>query len=73
VGAWRRTRRPRKLSDLLFGDLRGVGDADLVAAALLALAACLVALAAAVLRPPRAAAGRAVRRSPIEALGGAPR
>jgi hypothetical protein len=61
VGAWRRTRRPRKLSDLLFGDLRGVGDAD------------LVALAAVVLRPPHAAAARAVRRSPIEALGGAPR
>jgi ABC-type Mn2+/Zn2+ transport system permease subunit len=45
---------------------------SLAAGASVALAACLIALAAVVLRPPRAAS-RGVRRSPIEALGGAPR
>jgi ABC-type Mn2+/Zn2+ transport system permease subunit len=45
---------------------------DLAAGASVALAACLVALAAVVLRPPAGVAGAAVRPSPIEALG-APR
>jgi ABC-type Mn2+/Zn2+ transport system permease subunit len=45
---------------------------SLAAGASVALAACLVALVAVLVRPPHAAGG-AVRRSPIEALGGAPR